>query len=110
MPTAVAANAYAVDSKWNDPDTGEAWLHFIVHALCYAAYAAMPEVLSCEGTLYRKMGFNTDTGRVAYKKLAKRDLAKPPCACGKPALDSYATCEECHDKSLDAAESYYDVQ
>ena len=78
MLTATAANAYAVESKWTDPDTGEAWLHFIVHDLDFTAYAAMPAVLSCEGMEYRKMGFNTDTGRVAYKRLDPRDLATAP--------------------------------
>jgi hypothetical protein len=28
----------------------------------------------------------------------------------KPAMASYSTCKDCHDKSLDDAESYYDVQ
>jgi hypothetical protein len=40
---------------------------------------------------------------VSEDKKEKKDKMCNRCK-KKPAMDSYATCEECHDKSLDEAE------
>lgn len=80
--TAIAANAHAVNAynvneKWRDPETGEEWLHFLVLCLDFAAFKAMPEVLHCDGKDFRRMGFNTDSGRVAYKQLDNALVGRP---------------------------------
>lgn len=65
---------------------------------------------SRRGWRYRGQGLWTDGNQVLSASEVRATLRL--CSdCGvKPALDSYATCKECHDKSLDAAESFYGVQ
>jgi hypothetical protein len=65
---------HMVDLRWTDPDSGKVWLYFNSDGM-YASFKAMPMVLLCDGILFRKMGYNSDTGRVGYKQANREDVA-----------------------------------
>lgn len=63
-------------------------------------------------TMFRCEHCNTKIrpGRELCEACAQVITRARVCACGQPAMDSYATCEDCHSDSLSAAERYYGVQ
>jgi hypothetical protein len=43
----------------------------------YDSVKALPEVVEHDDRLYRRTGWNSDTGEVFYREASKADLAKP---------------------------------
>jgi hypothetical protein len=61
IPNALPVNDYGIYD-------GVAWFRTSVHDLSFAAYKAMPKVVSYNGKAFVKMGWNTDNGTVSYKQ------------------------------------------
>ena len=66
---------HMVDFKWTDPDTGKKWLHFREDGT-FESFKSMPKMLSCDGILFQKSGYNSDSGLIAYRQADVEGMAK----------------------------------
>lgn len=66
-PAVLVTAAYALD--------GQHWLETRIAPDDYAAFEALPNALEFQGRRYGKSGWNSDTGRVAYRTGSRFALA-----------------------------------
>jgi hypothetical protein len=76
MDAQTVNEAYRVTRTWKDPETGLTWLIFDGRGWDWKTVAAMPDVVECEGVLYVRSGWNSDTGTVHYRQAKAGEVAR----------------------------------
>jgi len=99
MPSRVSPTDYLVPEPWKIEGEHGLTFRIVQDEKGYYSHSEvrkLPEVVEYDGRLYRRTGWNSDTGAVYYKEVAKVLLARPAMREGSE-LGVLATCVACGD-------------